>query len=63
MANLIFDYDGTLHNTMKIYKPSFLKAYDYLVSVGKAAPRIFADNEISCWLGYSGAEMWKLFQK
>ena len=62
MAKLIFDYDGTLHNTMKIYKPSFLKAYDYLVSVGKAVPRIFADDEISCWLGYSGAEMWKLFQ-
>lgn len=62
MANLIFDYDGTIHNTLKIYEPSFRKAYEYLVSTGKAEPREIPVNEISCWLGFSGAEMWKRFQ-
>jgi phosphoglycolate phosphatase len=61
VANLIFDYDGTLHNTMKIYEPSFRKAYAYLVSIGKAEERVIESNEISSWLGYSGEEMWKRF--
>ena len=61
MANLIFDYDGTLHNTMKIYELSFRKAYAYLVSIGKAEERVIERNEISSWLGYSGEEMWKRF--
>lgn len=61
MANLIFDYDGTLHNTMKIYEPSFRKAYAYLISIGKAEERVIESNEISSWLGYSGEEMWKRF--
>ena len=36
MKYIIFDYDGTLHNSIKIYKPAFLKAYDYLISNGYA---------------------------
>ncbi len=59
--NLIFDYDGTLHNTMKIYEPAFRKAYAYLVSIGKAEDRAIKSSEISSWLGYSGEEMWKRF--
>ena len=34
--NIIFDYDGTLHETLYIYKPAFLKAYDWLVKNGYA---------------------------
>ena len=34
MKYIIFDYDGTLHNSIKIYKPAFMTAYDYLVDNG-----------------------------
>ena len=33
MKYIIFDYDGTLHNSIKIYKPAFMTAYDYLVDL------------------------------
>ncbi|MBQ8297186.1 MAG: HAD family hydrolase [Ruminococcus sp.] len=62
MTNLIFDYDGTLHNCLKIYKPAFLKAYDWLVENGYAEPRTFSDYEIGYWLGFSGNDMWTMFQ-
>ena len=32
--NIIFDYDGTLHNSIKIYGPAFRKAYEYLIKEG-----------------------------
>lgn len=62
MINLIFDYDGTLNNCLKTYRPAFRKAYSWLVSNGYAEPHEFSDNEISYWLGFNGAEMWSRFQ-
>ncbi|MGO1580471.1 MAG: HAD family hydrolase [Peptoniphilaceae bacterium] len=61
MANLIFDYDGTIHDTMKIYKDAFLKGYDYLVSENILPVKNFKDSEISKWLGYNKEEMWESF--
>ncbi len=60
--NLIFDYDGTIHNCFKIYKPSFLKACEYLESHGKIEKKSYTDEQISYWLGFSGDDMWKMFQ-
>jgi len=60
--NLIFDYDGTLHNTVVTYAPAFRKAFDYLVESGFSEPADFTDKEISYWLGYPGVEMWKMFK-
>ncbi len=62
MTNLIFDYDGTIHNCMKIYKPSFLKACEYLEENGKIEKKSYTDEQISYWLGFSGDDMWRMFQ-
>ena len=61
MINLIFDYDGTLHNSIKIYAPAFRSAYAYLVEKGFAPSKDFSDLEISIWLGFTAEEMWKSF--
>lgn len=62
MINLIFDYDGTLNNCLKTYRPAFNKAYSWLVENGYAEERNFSDREISFWLGFTGTEMWQRFQ-
>ncbi|MGN1414353.1 MAG: HAD family hydrolase [Anaerovoracaceae bacterium] len=56
--NLLFDYDGTLHDTAHIYIPAFRLAYRTLVQRGLAPDRDFTDEEIKSWLGYSPKEMW-----
>lgn len=61
IKTIFFDYDGTIHNSIKIYAPAFRKAYDYLVQKGVAENRTWTDNEISYWLGFSSKEMWKNF--
>lgn len=61
MTNLLFDYDGTLHNCIKIYAPAFRLAYNYLINLGYAPAKAFTDEEISKWLGYSSVDMWNLF--
>ena len=61
MTNLVFDFDGTLHNTIKIYAPAFHKAYQYLTDKGLAESRGWTDDEIGRWLGYSSKEMWNAF--
>jgi len=63
IKTVYFDYDGTLHNSIKIYAPAFKKAYDYLVKIKKAENRTFADEEIAKWLGYTNNEMWDIFMK
>ncbi|MHB1154142.1 MAG: HAD family hydrolase [Eubacteriales bacterium] len=61
MTNLIFDYDGTLHNSINIYAPAFRIAYAYLVSLGITKIRSFTDKEISKWLGFNSIDMWNAF--
>jgi len=62
MTNLIFDYDGTLNNCLKTYRPAFKKAYAWLVENGYAKPHDYSDSEISYWLGFNGNDMWAAFQ-
>jgi haloacid dehalogenase superfamily, subfamily IA, variant 1 with third motif having Dx(3-4)D or Dx(3-4)E len=61
IKTIFFDYDGTLHDSMKIYGPAFKKAYAYLVENKFAESKEWADEEISHWLGYNSQEMWKIF--
>lgn len=61
IKTIFFDYDGTLHNSMRLYGPAFRKAYNYLVKEGYAEEREWKDDEISIWLGYNPKEMWKNF--
>jgi phosphoglycolate phosphatase len=61
IKTLFFDYDGTLHNSIKIYAPAFRCAYKYLVDQGVAQTRVWEDAEIAKWLGYNKQDMWQLF--
>lgn len=61
IKTIYFDYDGTIHNSIKIYAPAFKKAYDFLVENNKAEPKNWKDEEIKKWLGYSKKEMWETF--
>lgn len=60
-VTLFFDYDGTLHESLKIYAPAFRLAQNWLVDKGLAPFRKYSDQEISRWLGYSTQEMWNSF--
>jgi phosphoglycolate phosphatase len=61
MMNLVFDFDGTLHESFHIYAPAFRLSYGHLVGKGLAPPREWTDTEISRWLGFSSKDMWARF--
>jgi len=61
MINVILDYDGTLHDSSKIYVPAFKKAYKYLVDNNKAPQKEWNHSEIVSWLGFSAKDMWDNF--
>ena len=61
VKTIYLDYDGTLHNSIKVYAPAFRKAYKFLVSRGAAPERRWIDQEISYWLGFSSQAMWEKF--
>ncbi len=61
VRTVFLDYDGCLHDSMKIYGPAFRKTYQHLVELGAAKEREWEDAEISRWLGYNSREMWRLF--
>lgn len=59
--NLIFDYDGTIHNSMKTYAPAFRSTMQWLAENGYAQPKTYTDDEISYWLGFNSNDMWQKF--
>ncbi len=61
MANLIFDYDGTLHQSMKTYAPAFRATCKWLSDNGYMIEREYTDDEISYWLGFNSTDMWSSF--
>lgn len=61
IKTIFFDYDGTLHESIRLYAPAFRKCFEYLVSIGVAEDREWSDEEISVWLGYNKNEMWQAF--
>ena len=58
---LIFDWDGTLHNTLRLYGQSFRIAYEELVQSGYAPPRHYSEQEVSIYLGMNAPDMWEAF--
>lgn len=58
MINLLFDYDGTLHDSLRIYAPAVQTAYDRLTRLGCAPPRRWSDEEVRAWIGLPPAQMW-----
>ncbi|MFW5838808.1 MAG: HAD family hydrolase [Bacillota bacterium] len=63
VKTLFFDYDGTIHNSLEIYKPAFLDVYDWLVNQGYKKPRTWHDYEIKQFLGQNPKSMWESFGK
>ena len=61
VKTIFFDYDGTLHDSIKIYAPAFKKAYEYLAAEGHVEERVWEEKEISHWLGFTRKEMWEKF--
>lgn len=62
MTNLIFDYDGTIHNSMKTYAPAFRNTCKWLSDNGYIEPAEYSDKQISYWLGFNSTDMWEQFQ-
>jgi len=62
IKTIVFDWDGTLHDSMKIYKKAFLKAYQYLVDHEYALEKEWKDEEIYVFLGKNPKEMWECFE-
>lgn len=62
MVQLLFDYDGTLHDSLAIYAPAVQQAYDTLVSKGLAQPKNWDRETIRQWIGLSPQAMWDQFQ-
>lgn len=58
---LVFDYDGTLHNTAGLYGKAFRKGYKWLVDGGYAEDVYRSDEEMSKYLGMNPLDMWKAF--
>lgn len=61
MANLIFDYDGTLHRTMLTYAPAFRATCKMLAEKGYLPEKEYTEDEISYWLGFNSTDMWNTF--
>ena len=61
MTNLIFDYDGTIHNSILTYAPAFRTTMKWLSDNGYIADREYTDKEISYWLGFNSTDMWGQF--
>ena len=61
MANLIFDYDGTLHQSMRTYAPAFRATCKMLADMGYMSEKEYTDDEISYWLGFNSTDMWNNF--
>lgn len=59
--NIILDYDGTLHNCLKIYAPAFRAVCAKLEGEGLIPHRDYTDQEIGSWLGLPTNEMWSKF--
>lgn len=60
-GTIFFDYDGTLHDSMRLYGPAFRTAYAGLVERGYMPEQTFTDEWISRWLGWTVRDMWNAF--
>ncbi len=62
IKTIFFDYDGTLHDSLRIYALAFKKAYAYLVEDSYTEQKEWSDKEISHWLGFNAKDMWQSFK-
>lgn len=62
IKTVIFDWDGTLHDTIHIYEPAFKNAMKFLESEGLLSPREWKTEDIKPFIGMSPTAMWQSFQ-
>ena len=60
IRTLIFDFDGTLHETGRIYVAAFRATREKLLADGYTV-REYTDSEIEGWLGVNTPDMWAQF--
>jgi len=61
IKTVIFDWDGTLHDSFHIYKPAFLKSMSFLVKEGYIEHANYEDDIIKTYLGLNPKDMWASF--
>lgn len=66
VKTIFWDYDGCIHDSLKIYAPAFRQAQAFLVNSGLANPErgseVYTDQEIKKWIGFSPQQMWLNFR-
>jgi phosphoglycolate phosphatase len=62
IKTVIFDWDGTLHDTIHIYEPAFKKAMAYLVDEGLIHSKEWKTEDIKPFIGMSPTAMWATFK-
>ena len=58
-ATIIFDFDGTLHDSMFIYRIALMRGYDLLVEQGLVPAREFTDEFIAGNIGLTCQDAWE----
>lgn len=59
--HLIFDYDGTIHDTLRIYFPALQRAFRWLrEEKGVDVPEV-PRHQAASWLGMNTRDMWNSF--
>lgn len=58
---IIFDWDGTLHESMIIYYPAFMKSLAFLNERGYTLNQRMTPSEVKPYLGMNPREMWQAF--
>ena len=57
-SSIIFDFDGTLHDSMYIYRIALARGYQWLVDAGKARPRELTDADMAANIGLTVKDAW-----
>ena len=58
VATIIFDFDGTLHDSMYIYREALNRGYQWLVEQGQARPRVLTEADMEANIGLTSEEAW-----
>lgn len=61
MKTIYFDFDGTLHDTVVIYRSAVQASYEWLQGSLDLPERQISEAEASQWLGLTPPDMWKQF--
>lgn len=61
IRTLVFDWDGTLHNTLHLYGSAVRSVYKELTEAGEAPERWYSDEDLSIYLGMNADDMWSAF--